>query len=160
MTLSQRADLRRAYAEAMRDRLALAQPPVAVKCPTGGCVFCGVASVERAAIEVAQRGTHGVWRQVDTNPKALGSNGPERILGHACPSCAAAIEEAGGIGWIARAQAVVTFLSHKSPSKAKRLRAEVESDFPPILPAWRVIPKARPSMKPWQHLERAVFARL
>jgi hypothetical protein len=98
--------------------------------------------------------------EVDTNPKALGSNGPERIIAHACPACAAAIEDAGAIGWVARAQAVVTFLGHVDPKKARRLRMLVEGAYPPLLPAWRATPRARPSGEPWSHLRRAVFERL
>lgn len=98
-------------------------------------------------------------RRIPTELQSL--KGPERIWGHACPSCVAAIEEAGGaIDWLARAVAVVGYLSRTEPKKAKRLKAEVESDFPPILPAWRVIPKAQPSTEPWAHLRRAVFERL
>ncbi|MBD8870925.1 hypothetical protein [Nocardioides donggukensis] len=161
VTLTQRDELRRAYAAGLRDRLAQSEPPVAIRCPTGGCVFCGLASVNRAAIEVARRGgveavSRAVWREVNTNPKALGSRGPERIWGHACPACALAIEDAGAIGWPARAQAVVTYLSHKSPSRAQRLRAEVEGDFPPVLPAWRVIPSPKPSREPWAHLHKVI----
>ncbi len=163
--LSQRAELRKAYADAMRDRLALAQPPVAIRCPTGGCVFCGLAAVERSAIEVARRGgvnamSHAVWREVNTDPKALGSNGPNRILAHACPACSAAIEEAGGIGWIARAVAVVNYLAPTEPKKAERLRSMLSETHPPLLPAWRVVPEVRASVEPWEHLRRAVFERL
>jgi hypothetical protein len=165
VTLSQRADLRKAYADAMRDRLTLAQPPVALRCPTGACVFCGVGSVNRAAIEVARRGgvkamSHAVWREVNTDPKALGSRGPERILAHTCPACSAAIEEAGAIGWVARAVAVVNYLALSEPKKAERLRSMLSDDRPPVLPAWRVMPKARPSVEPWEHLRRPVFERL
>lgn len=161
VSMTQRADLRRAYADALKDRLSLGQPAVPIRCPTGGCVFCGVASVPRSAIEVNRRGgveavAAMVWREVNTTPKALGTNGPERVLAHACPDCARSIEDRGGIGWPARAQALVNYLNRTEPKKARRLRVEVESDYPPVLPAWRVTPKARPSVEPWQHLRRLI----
>ena len=126
-----------------------------------GCLFCGVASVDRPAIEVAQHGgvetvRRAVWHEVNTNPKALGSNGPENVWGHLCPDCTRAIKDRGGIGWAARAQALVTFVSHQSIAKAQRLRSECEGDYPPVLPAWRVTPSAKPSAQPWEHLRRVI----
>lgn len=55
VSMSKRADLRKAYADSLRDRLALSAPPVPIVCPSGGCLLCGVAEIERSAIE-ARRG--------------------------------------------------------------------------------------------------------
>jgi hypothetical protein len=160
VTTGQRAALRKAYAESLRDRLALSSPPVPVPCPSGGCLLCGVASVERSAIEVARRGgveAAGVWTFWTVPPVALGGAGPDLIGGHTCPDCTRAIEEDGAVGWPARAQALVSHLSSiGEDKKADRLRRECEGDFPPRLPAWRADPKARPSAQPWAHLRRVI----
>jgi len=159
VSLLQRAGLRSAYAATLRDRLALSAPPVVLRCPTGGCLFCGVAAVNRAAIEVARRGgveaaTRAVWRPVLVLPTSLGGSGPKHVDGHACPDCASAIDDVGGIGWRARARAVVSYLSQSSPQKAQRLRSILESDFPPALPGWGALPEPRsPNRNAWTHLD-------
>lgn len=156
----QRAELRKAYAAVLADRLALSAPPVHIPCPTLGCVFCGVASVKRAAIDVARFGgieaaSRAVWREVNTRPSALGVKGPEPVWGHACPDCAHAIEQRGAIGFPARAQALVSFVARSSIKKAERLRREVEGDFPPTLPGWGAL-NLRPNSEPWAHLNKVI----
>ncbi|UAL31251.1 hypothetical protein K8W59_07265 [Nocardioides rotundus] len=160
VTLSQRAELKKAYAAALRDRLSLSAPPVALRCPSGGCLFCGVASVPRAAIQVARGGgaqaaTASVWRPVLVSPNGLGAKGPSNIAGHVCPDCNAAIEDAGAVGWPARAQAVVTYVGRENRAKAERLRAMLADDFPPQLPAWGAF-NLRPNARPWDHLRRVI----
>lgn len=162
MTLSQRTRLRTAYAATLRDLLALSAPNVAVRCPSGACLLCGVASVNRAAFEVARRGgveetALAVWRSVNTAPVALGGHGPNSITGHVCPACANAIDDAGSVGPSARGRAVVDHVRRtKGHQRADRLRSLLSDDFPPTLPGWGAVPGARPSAEPWAHLRRVI----
>jgi hypothetical protein len=141
VTLTQRAALRAAYAAVLRDRLALSAPLVAIRCPSGGCLLCGISSVDRAAIEGASRGgtdavSHAVRRSVSTTPPALGGRGREAVHGHVCPACATAIEGEGAVGHSARGRALVAYVHHSSAQKAKHLRLMLTDHSPPSLPAW------------------------
>lgn len=159
--LSERAALRAAFGAALRDRLALRQEPVVIACPSTACLMCGIATITRPAIEVSRRGSVGAtqlatWRAVLVDRTSLGGPPrPERVEGHVCPDCTAAIDEVGGVGWRARARAVVSYVGHSAPLKAKRLRLMIDGDFPPALPAWGVSGQP-PSAEPWAHLRRAI----
>lgn len=157
VSLGQRAELRKAFGETLRDRLALSAPPVTIACPTGGCLLCGVRSIERSAVEVAQSGgakvvAHKAWRPVLTSVHALGRRSPDQANGHVCPSCSDAINDAGGIGQIAIGTAVIAHVLHTmGEKKARRLEALLLEDFPPTLLGWAAL-NARPSGTPWFHL--------
>ena len=159
--LSERAALRAAFGAALRDRLALREDPVVIACPSSACLMCGIATVTRPAIEVSRRGSVGAtrlatWRAVMVDRTSLGGTpSPERVEGHVCPECSEAIDAVGGVGWRARARAVVTYVGHSAPLKAKRLRLMIDGDFPPALPAWGISGQP-PSVEPWAHLRRAI----
>lgn len=142
--LSERAALRGAFGAALRDRLALRQEPVVIACPSTACLMCGIATITRPAIEVSRRGSVGAtqlatWRAVMVDRTSLGgAPSPARVEGHVCPACTEAIDEMGGVGWRARARAVVSYVGHSAPLKAQRLRSMIDGDFPPALPAWGV----------------------
>lgn len=121
--------------------------------------MCGIATITRPAIEVSRRGSVGAtqlatWRAVIVDRTSLGGTpNPERVEGHVCPDCTDAIDAVGGVGWRARARAVVSYVDQSSPQKAKRLRLMLDSDFPPAMPAWGVLPEPRvPDRTPWAHL--------
>lgn len=161
--LSERAALRAAFGAALRDRLALRQEPLVISCPSNACLMCGVPEITYPAIGVSRRGGVGatqlaLWRAVTVNRTALGGTpSPERVEGYVCPACAQAIDETGGIGWRARAAAVLAHVSRTSPlQEAERLRSMLESDFPPRLPAWGASHRV-PCPKPWA-LSRAGFS--
>lgn len=159
--VSDRAALRAAFGAALRDRLALREEPVVIACPSSACLMCGIATVTRPAIEVSRRGSVGAtrlatWRAVMVDRTSLGGTpSPERVEGHVCPECTQAIDAVGGVGWRARARAVVSYVGHSAPLKAKRLRLMIDGDFPPALPAWGVLGQP-PSAEPWAHLRRAI----
>lgn len=161
VSLTQRAELRKAFAATLRDRLALSRPPVEIVCPSGGCLLCGVRSVERSAVEVTRRGgaeaaSRAVWRPVLTSVHALGRRGPDQVSGHVCPSCDKAIRDAGGIGQHALGDAVLAHVQHtRGETKARRLRSLLENDSPPNLLGWGAL-NARPSGSPWFHLVKVL----
>lgn len=161
VTVGQRAALRRAYAEVLRDRLALNEPPVALPCPTRGCLLCGVVAVSRSAIEVARRGGReasvaAVWRPMTVPPVALGGQGPQPVRGHVCPACDDAIQTVGAIGLSARGRALVAHIRPTlGDSKADRLRSMLADEFPPTLPGWGAL-RLPPNRQPWSHLNRVV----
>lgn len=161
VTLGQRAALRTAYAAVLRDRLALREPPIALPCPSGGCLLCGVATISRSAIEVAHGGGSAVvgaqvWTTVTATPAALGAGGPDHINGHLCPPCSDAIEAEGAIGPSALGRAVVEHVRRTlGEERATRLRSRLTDDFPPTLPAWGGL-HAEPNREPWSHLGSAV----
>lgn len=155
--VSERAALRAAFGAALRDRLALRSEPVVIGCPSTACLMCGRAAITRPAIEVSRRGSIGAtslatWRAVLVDRPSLGgAPSPERVEGHVCPDCTEAIDAVGGVGWRARARAVVSYVSVSSPRKARRLSSMIDGDFPPALPAWAAA--ERPvSGAPWEHL--------
>lgn len=109
-----RARLRSAYAAVLRERVAMAGPPVPVPPPTltadevdgrqpvpGGCLFCGVAAVPVDAVKVARAGGpagagHEVWTVRRPEPHTLGGRrAPGRLVGHLCPPCDDAVEHEG-----------------------------------------------------------------
>lgn len=94
-----------------------------------------------------------MWRAVLVDRTSLGgAPSPERVEGHVCPKCTEAIDEVGGVGWRARARAVLAHVSLLSAEEARNLRSRVEGDFPPTLLAWGARPVLRPNGSPWEHL--------
>lgn len=159
VSLTDRATLRKAYADTLRDRLALKQPPAVVRCPSGACLMCGVTSITRSAIEVTRAGSVAAvalaaWRQVWTTPAALGGRGPEQVWGHVCPACDRAIQEEGAVGWPARVQAVAAHLGSSSVTKARAFEADVLTGPQPWLPSWSVAGGGKANARPWAHLQR------
>lgn len=163
--VSERAALRAAYGAALRDSLALSQPPVVIACPSTACLMCGVSTITRPAIEVSRRGSVeatqlGTWRAVTVNRTALGgARRPEHVEGHICLACTGAVDNVGGVGWRARSSAVSAYLTRSSPERAKRLLSAVQGDFPPALPGWGAFDQEAGGAEPWAHL-RAVLDRL
>lgn len=161
VSLTQRAELRKAYADYLRDRLVRSEPDVPVRCPSGGCLLCGVSSVSRSALEVARRGGPDAaatvaWSPVTTTRIALGRPGPDLVSGHVCPSCRAAIDASNGaIGQTAIGNAVLAHVARTSPARAQRLRNLLEDDFPPVLLGWGAIGKA-PNPEPFWHLVKVL----
>lgn len=96
----------------------------------------------------ATRARAMVWRPVMTTQTALGRRGPDRVCGHVCPECDAAIDEAGAIGQTAIGWAVITHVGRTSQTRAKRLRALLDEDFPPVLLGWGVLNRP-PNREPW-----------
>jgi hypothetical protein len=137
---------------------------VPIRCPSGGCLFCGVGSVSRSAIEVSRRRgplavAKVVWRSVTTVPSALGSRGPDVVRGHVCPPCADAVDTEHAVGHSARAHALLAYLhSIAEEEKARRLRMLLVEDLlPPVLPGWGAQPPPRvANAEPWSHLRRVV----
>lgn len=90
------------------------------------------------------------------SPVASGGRGSDHLYGYACPVCARAIEDAGVVGWPARAQAVASYVSRAvSVPKAERLRSMLTEDFPPHMPAWGAL-GLRPSAEPWAYFRRVI----
>ncbi|MGY2700764.1 hypothetical protein [Nocardioides sp. HB32] len=159
--MSQRANLRAAYAQALADAVMPKPPapPVPIPCPTIACGYCGVPSLHVPAAAVEKYGMDTVvgrvWRSVEAPEEALG--GPVRphpIRCHVCPACADAIDGAS-IGWTSRGRAVLAHVERISKERADRLRVLLAQDYPPPppLPAWRALPPPRvPNDQPWAHL--------
>lgn len=156
VTPEKRLDLKRAQAGVMRDRLALGSPPVQVRCPSGGCVLCGVSTVSRSAVELARRGgdidslVPVVWREVTTHS----------FSGHACPTCAVAADSAGSYGASAATNAALTYLNTlgRRQEVARYKRAIEDEVIPPVQP-WAMKRGAKSRSEPWldalQALDRA-----
>lgn len=163
VTLTERAELRAAYAAYLADRLSLSAPPVTIRCPSGGCAMCGLSSVDRSALEVARRGgpkatSSAVWRPVMTTRTALGRPGPDRVAGHLCPACDHAVEESGhAIGQSAMSRSIRSHLLTHGEDRARRWDASREDDFPVRLVGWAVT-GAPPSSEPWSHASKLLRA--
>jgi len=96
------------------------------------------------------------WRAVIVDRTSLGgAPSPERVEGHVCADCTEAVDEVGGVGWRARARAVVAYVARSMPQRAKRLRSMLDGDFPPAVPAWAVVAQS-PSAEPWKHLRSVI----
>lgn len=155
--LTQRQDLRRAYAAGLQNRVLRTQAPIALPCPSVACLFCGVPAVRRPASQVVDLGgvhmaTRRTWTRLVTFRTALGGEGPEEVTGHLCPACQHALGQMGGVGIAARGQALVNYVqSTAGEAKAQRLADRLARDLPPPMPAWAVI-GAEPNGRPWAHL--------
>jgi hypothetical protein len=164
---SDRVRLRNAYADALRQRVALTAPPVRLVPPaesgegfavTGGCLLCGVGHVDLPAAQVLRLGgreaaQRAVWRRLTTTPATLGLEGSARIHGHVCPDCADAIDRVGAVGPTACARAVVAYVRRCSEEKATRLRTMLSGEYAPSVPAWAAL-SLPPRDEPWAHVRR------
>jgi hypothetical protein len=173
---SDRVRLRNAYAEALRQRVALTAPPVRLVPPagsgegfavTGGCLLCGVAHVDLPAAQVLRLGgreaaQRAVWTPLATSPGSLGAPAsPEKISGYLCPACARLYSEVRVVGPTLRERAYLDHLRAVDPQEAKRFRAEL-ADAPEV-PGWGALayvsryarkPAPSPNAQPWDHLSR------
>jgi hypothetical protein len=156
---SGRAQLRAAYAEALRARIAAHQPPVRVECPEGlACLYCGVPSLTRPAAEVSRLGgpvaaQRDLWRSTVTTRSSLGGRSPERVVGNLCSRCAASFEKVGSVGLTSRAQALVDYLVVTDPAKAAQVAQGLEDSegVGASIPAWGAVER-EPNSRPWDHL--------
>lgn len=155
----QRQRLRQAFAAGLQERAALSQAPVTVPCPSGACLFCGVAQTVRPAVDVARLdglggASRAFWRPIVTFPIALGGEGSDGVQGHLCLACSKAMDSTGGaVGPSARAQAVVSHVqATQGHDEAQRLSNRLAMDLAPPMPAWAVM-KRPPNQCPWEHLE-------
>ena len=82
LTLTRRATIRAAYATMLRARTV---PVTLPRCPSGGCLLCGV-------------GEARAWRPHTTTPESLGTRGPDVIDGHLCGECAEVVDSEGALG--------------------------------------------------------------
>lgn len=108
---SERRRLREAYAELLRERVALMAPPVLISPPepselawSRGCLFCGVGHLALPAAQVQRLGGRSatfraMWTALSTHPDALGGRpSPTRVDGHLCPQCTDAVQVEGSVG--------------------------------------------------------------
>lgn len=159
-----RQELQRALADGLRDFVTRTQPPQVLACPSTGCLFCGVPSISRPAVEVARLGgpttaASTLWRPTVTTPAALAGHGPGPARGHLCPACTDALEVVGAVGLRARGQALVNHVQATlGQDKARRLKNALEADEAGHLPAWAAVAR-EPNATPWAHLS-AVIERL
>ena len=140
----------------LADRIAANKPPVGLRCPSGGCAFCGIPAVPMPAAQVLRLGgplaaEQQVWRRITTLPTSLGGRGPNLVRGHLCPLCSEALDDVGAIGQPARARALLAYLDRTAPAKERPLRNRLADDFPPSLPAWAASAR-KPNATPWSHL--------
>ncbi|SDO72758.1 hypothetical protein SAMN04489867_0426 [Pedococcus dokdonensis] len=161
---AQRDEMRKAYADGLRALVARHQPSVPLPCPgprgtATGCLYCGVSSVTLAAADVArlggvQQAQDAAWRRVLTNQTALGRTGPEKVRGHLCATCSAALDKAGGaVGVTSRTQALADHLVATGRAKlAGSLRDWLQGHEGAVyvLPAHAVTGRP-PSSTPWVH---------
>ena len=140
-----RLRLRDGYAKVLRDRVASTAPPVRLSPPPiddvpgsvrveGGCLMCGVATVTVPTARVARLGDNhaaagDVWRATSITV------GADRLSGHLCPACAAAMDAVGAIGPTAVERALLAHLDASCPDElAERLRSRLIDGDPPPLP--------------------------
>ena len=173
---SAREDLRRAYAAALRERIALGAPPVPLTPPRwktpppsgtvriDGCLLCGVRFVPMPAVRVVTEGgrekaARTVWTPKVTSPAALGVRvGPDQIEGYLCRECNAAVESAGSLGATAMEKAIG---KHLDGDAAERWRAGTAQGLLGLV-GWggvayagfrRGEPPPAANDTPWQHLD-------
>jgi hypothetical protein len=162
VNMTERADLRRAYVEFGRDRISQAEPPVAVKCPSGGCAMCGINEVARSALEVTRRGgtaavAAAVWRAVFVQVGALGRPGPSMVHGHLCPQCSDAVDQAKAVGQSAMSESIRVHLRHgtNGDRRARRWEVSRSEDFPARILGWAATGQ-QPNTERWQHASRLI----
>jgi hypothetical protein len=137
VTLRQRAAIKEAYLLAMRSRISLGAPALAIPPPWGrACLFCGVGSLPMAPLEVVRRGgrenaAHALWRRIQTQPTALGGHGPDLVDGFLCPPCSEAADSVGAVGVRARAKAFEEYVRKEYiPNQEKRAAREAALGAP------------------------------
>jgi hypothetical protein len=158
VTISQRHELRVAFAEGLNERVLRHQPAVQVACPSRACLFCGIGSVSVPADQASRLGgpeaaAGSLWRRTVTSSTSLGRPGGETITGHLCPACARALQKAGAIGVTSRAQACADFLAIRDPGRARRLRDWLldHQGANAAVPAWASEDRL-PNDQPWSHI--------
>lgn len=134
-----RARLRRACADALADSLARRDPPVIFRCPSAGCLVCGLNAVKRSALEVRRRGhseaAAAVWTPYDQPA------GPHLLRGHLCPECAESVEDAGAVGTVAAGRALRRYASTLSDATAERVAHLLDEGAQ--VPLWARLPEGR-----------------
>jgi hypothetical protein len=125
----------------------------------GGCLMCGIGTVERPALEVVRAGgrekaAHVIWTPASTTSAALGGKpSPTHLAGFACPACQA-IVRTHGFGPSAIAKAVAAAVDIKVPIG--------EDDTLDGAHGWGVRvfeaaqagrPVPQPNREPWGHLD-------
>ncbi|MCW2930446.1 MAG: hypothetical protein JWM19_1408 [Actinomycetia bacterium] len=168
VTEEDRAEIRRALAGMLAERMAAGRPPLRVAPPEvegglRGCLMCGVGHIEVPAVRVARMGGEkaaaGLWHR---SSMALPSpQGLQRHEGHVCPACRAAQDSAGSNGPSARGRALLDYLiSAGRQDEAGKLRQALTADetVMAVLPAWCATGRrTRPSETPWKHLGTLKF---
>lgn len=134
-----RGTLRDAYGTFLR---AVTERPGHVRPPDGGgCLFCGVGSVEARPSRADE-----AWHRASALPSALGGQGPERLTGYLCPACERSVVAVGSIGPTAMERALLAHLGvgRRSPA-AVNLAG---------LAAWCTLtpPPSEPNPTPWAHI--------
>ncbi|WP_062465591.1 hypothetical protein [Demequina maris] len=122
---------------------AVNERPAPIPCPdpSGGCMLCGIASVEA----LPSRAAHA-WTPATANPSPLGGRpSNKRLSGHLCPTCATACDTVGSIGPTAMERALMAALGVRRKSLTP---TELVG-----LKAWAVMPEASPNRRPWGHIE-------
>lgn len=126
--MRQRDALRQGYAALLAERVARSAPPRRLPPPPvepaagsdivpvpNGCLLCGVSNQVVPAVRIAQAGSaqqaaRDVWIARRCTGQSIGAPGPQRLAGHVCLACDAALERAGAMGPTALERAVVTYL--------------------------------------------------
>jgi hypothetical protein len=158
VSLSQRAQIKEAYLLAMRSRIRVGAPALAIRPPWGGaCLFCGVGSLPMAPIEVVRRGgresaAHAIWRRVLAQPPSFGGHGPGLWEGFACPPCSDALDSVGSVGVRARARAFEQYVREHRPEEAARVRSMLDTYDQISLPGWAALSTRSPNPEPWAHI--------
>lgn len=158
VSLRQRAQIRESYLLAMRSRVRIGAPALAIPPPWGGaCLFCGVGSLPMAPIEVVRKGgregaAYALWRRIEAQPTALGGHGPALVDGFVCPPCSEALDKIGAVGVRARARAFEEHVRKTRPEEAGRVRSMLDQYDSIVLPGWAVLGTARPNPVPWAHI--------
>lgn len=157
VSLGYRRQIKEAYLLAMRSRIGLKAAPLDLPPPWGGaCLFCGIASVPMAPLEVARRGgreraAQTIWQGVTAQAKAFGATGPDLIDGFVCPTCS----EVGS-----REASVSRACAKAFEEHAQRNGLRVPTDLfdlyvdghPVTVPGWASLGKITPNAEPWQHI--------
>jgi len=176
--------LRTAYAEMLAEKVAQNRPPERLAPPPlgpspsstlrveGGCLLCGVGTVEVSAIRIQREGgrdfaSRAVWTERTVAVDQLGPSGPERVKGHLCPACLGAVERGHSMGPTAHSTALVAHLQSVGSAEAERLR-----DEDPVTGAQEALngvrtyggiwyaarragrPEPAPNPTPWAHMMR------
>ena len=162
VTAGDRAELIRAYAGMLAERMAAKSPPLRIAPPEvegglRGCLMCGVSHVELPAVKAVRMGGEksAAWELWHRYSMSVPSpKGAQRREGHVCPACKAAIDRTGSYGPTARGRALLDYLTAAGRlDEARELRGlltlddTVMNQFPAWCARWFV-----PSLRPWDHL--------
>jgi hypothetical protein len=155
--IGQRAAIKEALLLAMRSRVRLGAPPLALPPPWGiACLFCGVGSVPMPPLEVARRGgrenaARTVWRSVVAQPKAFGGHGSDMVDGFVCPPCSEALDGAGSVN-----RACARAFEEHARSNGIRVPSGLYDLYadghPVVVPGWASLGTRTPNVEPWAHV--------